>query len=371
MKERPKMKKVNMFVMFAMFVTAISLSGGCNKQLIVKLVPVLPDPVILTVWMDSQESDDTACAQLRRQYYPRVIGGEKLSQVISETAKSTYFPGKIVPVREYIEVESVPMPSKYLLIYYFCDDLKYGEVTFVANSTNPRDGITISMVDGENPWQFYYRGFVALLDPSNPPSPPPPRLKPSQQAQLAPAILNPPSAPVPAPVPPPGAPASQPGTVAPAPATPAAPGSAMIDRNVFLAGLNAYRTSHQLAPVAYQANLDTAAQVWAEYNRDKGFTEPKHRHKASTVATRATAAGYRAVDVGENLARVIDPEANHVLVGWQNSPPHNAALLDPVYKDVGLFCVYAPVSPEFGPYICVLVFGNPAAVPSAPAPTTP
>jgi len=190
MKERPKMKNV-MTIVFAVIV--MMFIGSCSVKIqIKKPIDVFPSPVILTMWMDSQESSDIDCAQLRKQFYPRVRGNDELSSVISEAGRASYFAGKLVPVYEYIELDK--MPKQYVMIFYFCDDVAKGKLTFVPNSTNPKDGVVVTMSEGDNPWTFYYQGFEELKQKSIQMLPPAPATTP----EPAPTAPDPTTAPLPA-----------------------------------------------------------------------------------------------------------------------------------------------------------------------------
>lgn len=63
---------------------------------------------------------------------------------------------------------------------------------------------------------------------------------------------------------------------------------------------------------------------------------------------RVSAEGYRWRAVAENIAGG-DGSVSSVMRGWQRSPDHCRAMLDPAYADVGVACVERPDS-EWGTY---------------------
>ncbi|WP_138421592.1 CAP domain-containing protein [Maritimibacter alexandrii] len=93
------------------------------------------------------------------------------------------------------------------------------------------------------------------------------------------------------------------------------------------------RSADNKAVLTWNDKLDQVAQSYAGYLVDTGqFT---HRGGASDIASRVTASGYSYQKVGENLARGQQTE-EAAMTSWQNSPGHNANLLDPAFEEFGL-----------------------------------
>ena len=86
--------------------------------------------------------------------------------------------------------------------------------------------------------------------------------------------------------------------------------------------------------VAYDARLGAAAQGHANDMLVNNYFDHKGLN-GSTIGSRATAAGYNWVDIGENIAQGQAGQAE-VMTGWTNSPGHHANNINPVFEDFGI-----------------------------------
>lgn len=68
-----------------------------------------------------------------------------------------------------------------------------------------------------------------------------------------------------------------------------------------------------------------------------------------TLGTRVTAAGYSWQLVGENIAAGYG-SVESVMAGWRASDGHCANLLNPAYTEIGVACVAAPSTSQYGNY---------------------
>lgn len=108
----------------------------------------------------------------------------------------------------------------------------------------------------------------------------------------------------------------------------------MLDR------VNAERRSAGLPPLSRSPDLDHAAQ---EHARDL-LTRGYYKHvspEGSTPLSRASAAGYRADLIAENLHQLTGPVAA-VMDDWLRSSGHRRNLLDPGASDLGVGLAIGP-----------------------------
>jgi uncharacterized protein YkwD len=124
-----------------------------------------------------------------------------------------------------------------------------------------------------------------------------------------------------------------PGTEPPATAPPnpvATPG----DASAVIGLANQQRAAAGLGPLTANGALHTAAQ--RESNDMAAHTTMSHTGSdGSTVATRATAAGYAWHALGENIAAGYG-SASGVMAGWMASAGHRANILNGTFKDIGV-----------------------------------
>lgn len=111
-------------------------------------------------------------------------------------------------------------------------------------------------------------------------------------------------------------------------------------RSEMLKRVNAARRSAGLPPLRRSPDLDRAAQ---EHARDL-LTRGYYKHvspEGSTPLSRASAAGYRADLIAENLHERTGP-IETVMDDWLRSPAHRRNLLDPGASDLGVGLAIGP-----------------------------
>ncbi len=122
------------------------------------------------------------------------------------------------------------------------------------------------------------------------------------------------------------------------PSTPPEP----LDINIAVADLNAYRTSKGLGPVQLSAKLNAASQIHAEDMAN--MDDATHTGSdGSSHADRVQRQGYYFALSGENVASGQKSWAK-VFKAWQDSPGHNANLLNSKATEFGIALVYNPDS---------------------------
>ena len=137
-----------------------------------------------------------------------------------------------------------------------------------------------------------------------------------------------------------------------------------IDKQAFARHMNSFRKENGLEPIErYDSRLHSAALKWAKHHYDKRLKKLDHGlkvNKVSAHALRIEAEGYNYNECGENLARIIIPNAKSAFVDWRESPPHRENLLEPGYREMGLACVYAPLPADLGmaDYVCVQLLAD-------------
>ncbi len=107
-----------------------------------------------------------------------------------------------------------------------------------------------------------------------------------------------------------------------------------IEDSSFAELLNGMRIASDLAPVAYDARLDAAAQKHAQDMADNNYFSHTSLD-GSTVIDRIRAEGYDARGWGENIAgRQQDQET--AFDGWMNSPTHYDLMVADGLEDFAL-----------------------------------
>lgn len=157
---------------------------------------------------------------------------------------------------------------------------------------------------------------------------------------------------------------AEPGVTTPGEGLVAFPGAKQADlatvRADVTAGANKFRAREGRGALTANAQLDAAAQAFAEFMAETG----KYGHEADgrQPADRTTQARYEHCIVAENIAfafasRGFDagPLAEKFVQGWVDSPPHRANLLD---RDVTEHGVGAARGAD-GSYFAVHLFGRP------------
>ena len=116
-----------------------------------------------------------------------------------------------------------------------------------------------------------------------------------------------------------------------------------------LAGINAYREQHRLAPVRLSAELNDAARQHSEEMAADGyFDHPSANGTAfwQRIQRFYPSASRRVWSVGENLLWSSDPvSAGHALRLWIASPEHNRNLLNPSWRELGVSAVHVVHAP--------------------------
>jgi hypothetical protein len=109
----------------------------------------------------------------------------------------------------------------------------------------------------------------------------------------------------------------------------------------FLKLLNAYRAEHGLGPVAITPKLTKAALWMSTDMAEKDYinhTDSQGRDPFQRMSDLGyTFNTYK----GENLAAG-QKSAQEAFIGWKNSPGHNANMLKPEFKAIGIARVYNP-----------------------------
>jgi uncharacterized protein YkwD len=114
----------------------------------------------------------------------------------------------------------------------------------------------------------------------------------------------------------------------------AAPACGDAEEVAFLGLINAYRAQNGLEPLAMSPTLTTAAR---DHSQDMG-TQNYFDHtglNGSTFSQRIAAAGYPGGTLAENIFAG-DQTAQGAFESWRNSPGHNANMLNPAYKAIGI-----------------------------------
>jgi uncharacterized protein YkwD len=128
----------------------------------------------------------------------------------------------------------------------------------------------------------------------------------------------------------------------------AAPGYSPDNQELaFLELINEYRAQNGLGTLVLQEELGAAAEYHSADMANNNYFD-HYLSDGSGPGDNIRQHGYSGDVWGENIAAGMStaPEA---LVGWQNSPGHNAAMLDPGYTEIGIGRYYSDGS-EFGWY---------------------
>ncbi|OPY67222.1 MAG: Cysteine-rich secretory protein family protein [Syntrophorhabdaceae bacterium PtaU1.Bin034] len=109
--------------------------------------------------------------------------------------------------------------------------------------------------------------------------------------------------------------------------------SADLNNSQIVKLINSYRKSQGLVPFKENAKLKRSSRI----KTDDMVTNRYFGHddlRGDPFYTNIRRVDYRYRNVGEVLARGCRNEKS-VLRVWLNSPPHRAAILDPVFRDIG------------------------------------
>jgi uncharacterized protein YkwD len=102
---------------------------------------------------------------------------------------------------------------------------------------------------------------------------------------------------------------------------------------IFLGLINDYRKQHGVGPLQVSPTLTKAAQWMSNDMATKNY----FNHVDSlgrTLGPRISSFGYKFLSAGENIA--IARDAVGAMTLWQHSPSHNANMLRPEYKVIGI-----------------------------------
>jgi uncharacterized protein YkwD len=121
--------------------------------------------------------------------------------------------------------------------------------------------------------------------------------------------------------------------------------------------INSYRTANGRSTLATNAGLQQAAQQYAQFlaNRDQGSATDWHTLDGKSPQQRAAAAGYTG-GVWENVQTnwgYADP-VKAAMDWWKNSPGHNANMLNPDHKVMGV----GAAKSASGKWFFVAMFGQ-------------
>ncbi|HET9660148.1 MAG TPA: CAP domain-containing protein, partial [Thermomicrobiales bacterium] len=155
------------------------------------------------------------------------------------------------------------------------------------------------------------------------------------------------------------------------------------EESAFLQLINDYRAQSGLPALAFSQTLSVAADTLSKDMATKDFFSHTGSDGSSFV-DRITAAGYP--DPGNTAENIFagDPTAAGAMQWWKNSPPHNANMLSPTAKAIGIARVNNPNSTfqwywttDFGATVdgaactgdaaAVVIGGATQAAPAAPA----
>ena len=115
----------------------------------------------------------------------------------------------------------------------------------------------------------------------------------------------------------------------------------------FLALINDYRGQQGLTALSINSALGDAAEARSRDMAEGGYFD--HTAPDGTTFDRVIERkGYTGGTVGENIAAGMETAAE-VMVVWQNSPEHNAGMLNPAFTEIGIGRVYVEGS-QYGWY---------------------
>jgi uncharacterized protein YkwD len=151
--------------------------------------------------------------------------------------------------------------------------------------------------------------------------------------------------------------------ISPAPAA-FAQNSADAEEWAFVELLNAYRGELGLAPVTLNSELSAAAEYHSVDMATNNYFD-HYLFDGTDAGTNIQNFGYTGFPYAENIAAGM-ATAQEVLIGWQNSPEHNATMTNPQYTEIGIGRAYGDGS-RYGWY-WTATYGAGEGVQSAPDP---
>lgn len=105
-------------------------------------------------------------------------------------------------------------------------------------------------------------------------------------------------------------------------------------RAEMLAEVNALRRKAGAPELRMNAALQKAAQAHAQDMLERGFFAHKSPGN-TTVRERATKAGYKWRNIGENIAEG-QKSVDEVVATWMDSPGHRQNMLEPKFREIGI-----------------------------------
>src|SRR5215213_7857888 len=125
--------------------------------------------------------------------------------------------------------------------------------------------------------------------------------------------------------------------ISPAPAA-FAQDSADGEEWAFVELLNAYRGELGLAPVTLNSELGAAAAYHSVDMAANNYFD-HYLFDGTDAGTNIQNFGYTGFPYAENIAAGMET-AQEVMIGWQNSPEHNATMINPQFTEVGIGRAY-------------------------------
>lgn len=113
---------------------------------------------------------------------------------------------------------------------------------------------------------------------------------------------------------------------------------------VFLGLINQHRANNGLAPVAVSSSLSAASAYHSIDMAEKGYLDHTLANGTSVQQNMANF-GYQGGAYGENIAAGMESGTEAMQI-WQNSPDHNANMLNGQFGAIGIGRAYDPNSPN-------------------------
>src|SRR3954467_13805002 len=114
------------------------------------------------------------------------------------------------------------------------------------------------------------------------------------------------------------------------------------EESAFVDLLNAYRGELGLAPVTLNAELGAAAEYHSADMANNNYFD-HYLFDGTDAGTNIQNFGYSGFPYAENIAAGMET-AQEVLTAWQNSPEHNATMINPQYTEIGIGRAYNEAS---------------------------
>lgn len=115
-----------------------------------------------------------------------------------------------------------------------------------------------------------------------------------------------------------------------------------------------YGTKQAGPTMSVDAELERAAQAYAERMAEKGFFAHEDPYDGSDFVERVDRTNYRGTVLGENLSRGLRQSAKRMVQGWKNSDSHCRVMANPDATELGLGLAH-PDSSKYDNYWVLLV----------------